>query len=401
MTSLLRTLIGDGFRVFFLSGALFAVLSTLLWGGWFAVQSVGVAVLQKPFAPAPHLWHAHEMIFGYAGAVLAGFFLTAVPSWTGTPAARRGYLLLAAGIWLGGRLAVWWSGALEPWLVAAVDLAFMPLLGAKIATQLARRPKLQNVMLIGLLALVWSGNLMVHLEWNGLVEDGVRRGLREGLLGIAAIIAVIGGRVVPAFTRNALIRSGGDRGLPLSRPIAEKIGIAGALLLPLAYLANAPDSLAGAVALVSGLAQATRLAGWRTGATLDNPILWSLHLGFAMLPAGYLALAASVFTGVGEVAALHVLGIGAIGGMTLAVMSRAILGHVGRPLVAPRGMAAAYRMIAAAALLRAAGSLGGPGWYDAGVLVSAVFWTAGFTVFLALYWPLFFTPRETAAASPA
>ncbi|MEM7498948.1 MAG: NnrS family protein [Pseudomonadota bacterium] len=393
MTSLFRILTGDGFRIFFLAGALFALFSMIAWATWLGVHAAGGMVIRTPFAAAPHHWHAHEMIFGYAGAVLGGFFLTAVPSWTGAPAARRGYLSLAAAVWLAGRLAVLWSNALDPWLVAAVDLAFLPFLAAKIAAQLARRPKPQNLMLAGLLALVWSGNLLVHLDWTGVIRDGVAPGLRTGLLGVAAIIAVIGGRIVPAFTRNAMARSGRETGLPLSRRPLDIAGIASAILLPVAILADAPEPLVGLLALAAGLAQTARLAGWRSGWTVGQPLLWSLHLGFAMLGAGYLALAASAFGAFSEVAALHILGIGAVGGMTLAVMSRAMLGHLGRPLVAPRGMAAAYAAIAAAALLRAAGSLGGIAGYHGAVLGSAALWIAGFAIFLWLYGPLFLAPR--------
>ncbi|MDT8344306.1 MAG: NnrS family protein, partial [Thermohalobaculum sp.] len=146
MRQRIRATLGEGFRVFFLAAGVYALLAMAVWLGVLAAGAQGGAPA-LPFAPAPSLWHAHEMVFGYAAAVLGGFFLTAVPSWTGTAAARRGYLTLAAGAWLAGRLAVWWSGALPPGLVAGLDLAFLPLLGVKIALQLAKRPKPQNVML--------------------------------------------------------------------------------------------------------------------------------------------------------------------------------------------------------------------------------------------------------------
>ena len=394
MITALRTLFGEGFRIFFLSAGLFAVISIGLWVGWLAIHAAGGMVTAMPFAAPPHLWHAHEMIFGYAGAALAGFFLTAVPSWTGTKAARHLFIIMASGLWLAGRLAVWWSGGIDPVIVAVIDLAFLPLLASKIATQLFRRPKPQNLLFLLLLILVWSGNLLVHLEWSGVIADGVWPGLRLGLLGTTAIIAVLGGRITPAFTRNAMTRSGIETGLPRSYRVLDAAGIATAILLPLAIAFGAPDSVAAALAIAAGIAQAARLVSWRSLWTLSQPILWSMHLGFAMLAAGYLTLGFAYLDLFSEVAALHLLGIGSVGGMTLAVMSRAILGHAGKPLIAPRPIALAYGLIAAAALFRAVGSSAGMDWYNTAMLISGGLWIAAFTLFVAVYLPVVFEPRS-------
>jgi uncharacterized protein involved in response to NO len=388
----MQTLLNEGLRIFFFAAALYAVFAMGIWEGWLGMQAATGQVPAMPFAPPPVLWHAHEMIFGYACAVLGGFFLTAVPSWTGEKSAR-----LLASLWLAGRLAVWWSGGLDPVLVAALDLAFLPLLGGKIALQLARRPKPQNVMLLGMVAMIWTGNLMVHLDWTGVWPGGAASGLRLGLLTIAATIAIIGGRVIPAFTRNAMRQAGRETGLPQSRAKAEMAGIVFAILLPLFVAAGAQDHLIAAIALMAGAAQAVRLAGWRGGWTLGQPILWSLHLAFAMLTLGYLALAAAMAGWVSEVGALHVLGIGAVGGMTLAMMSRASLGHTGRPLVVTRPIAWAYGLIGLAALVRFVGAEAAPGWYDWAVLVSGALWLLAFTLFTAVFWPILTRPRQNAA----
>ncbi|WP_282610942.1 NnrS family protein [Pelagibius sp. Alg239-R121] len=393
MITVLRTLFGEGFRVFFLSAGLFAVISIGLWLGWLGIHAAGGMVTAMPFAAAPHLWHAHEMIFGYAGAALGGFFLTAVPNWTGAKAARHLFILTASGLWFAGRLAIWWSGSLDPFVVAMVDLSFLPLLASKIATQLIRRPKPQNLLFLLLLAIVWSGNLMIHLEWIGLLDDSVWPGLRLGLLGTTAMITVIGGRVTPAFTRNAMTKAGIETGLPRAHRIADFTGIVTAILLPLLLAFDAPDTVVAVSALLAGLAQAIRLAGWRSSWALTRPILWSLHLGFAMLAAGYIALGLAYLDLFSEVAALHLLGIGAVGGMTLAVMSRAILGHAGMPLISPRPITLAYGLIAAAAILRAAGSLGGLAWYNAALLISGALWIAAFTLFIAVFLPIIIEPR--------
>ncbi len=393
----LQILLSGGLRIFFFAAALYAVFAMAVWEGWLGMQAMGQEPA-LPFAPPPVLWHAHEMIFGYAVAVLGGFFLTAVPTWTGEKSARAAFLTVLAVLWLAGRLAVWWSGGLDPVLVAAIDLAFLLMLGTKIALQLARRPKPQNLVILLLIFMVWSGNVMVHLDWIGVWAGGATAGLRFGLLTIAAIIAILGGRLIPAFTRNAMRQSGRETGLPQSHSKVEVTGIVSAILLPLFVATAVPDQLIAAIALVAGTAQAVRLAGWRGGWTLGRPILWSLHLGFAMLALGYLALAAAMAGWTSEVGALHLLGIGAIGGMTLAMMSRAALGHTGRPLVAARPIAWAYALVALAALIRAAGAEAAPGWYDWAMLISGALWLLAYVLFIAVYWPILTSPRQNAAS---
>ncbi|ADZ69011.1 NnrS family protein [Polymorphum gilvum] len=394
-----KRLFGEGFRVFFLAAGLYGVFAVLVWTGWLGIHAAGGTLRAVPFAMAPHLWHAHEMVFGFPAAALGGFFLTAVPNWTGARAVRHLFIATAAGLWLAGRLAIWYSGALAPAVVAAVDLAFLPVLGAKIATQLLRSPKPQNLMFLALLALIWTGNLLVHLEWTGLAADTLDAGLRVGLAGTCAMIAVLGGRVTPAFTRNAMVRSGRENGLPVSRKGVEIVGVASAIILPIAYLAGLADSVIGALALVAGLAQLVRLAGWRPAWTARQPILWSLHIAFALLGLGYLLTGLAAF-GVGSaVGALHVLGIGSVGGMTLAVMSRASLGHSGRALVAPVPVAVAYALVPLATGLRWLASEISGAWYWPGVFGSGLLWTLAFALFTAALWPAFWRPRVSGVAA--
>lgn len=392
MTSNRGGFLGEGWRVFFLFAGIYAVFSGMVWTGWLGIHAFGGMVTSTPFAPPPHLWHAHEMVFGYASAAMGGFFLTAVPNWTGTPAARRGFIAAAAGLWLAGRVAMWFSASLPVGLVAVVDLAFLPVLGAKILTQLLNRPKPQNMMFLGILALVWTGNLMVHLDWAGLTGSG-DSGLRLGLYGTCALIAVLGGRVTPAFTRNAMHRSGRTGGLPQSRQPLEIATIALVLLATVAVALPLPEPVFALLALGAGTAQLLRGALWRPGWTWGQPILWVLHLGMAMLGLGFV-LAGLAALGIGsEVAALHVLGIGAVGGMTLGVMSRASLGHGGHPLVAPGPVALAYGLIALSALTRWGGSSLGIGTYYAGVLTAGTLWIAAFMLATATLWPVLTGPR--------
>lgn len=405
MPPAIRRLFGEGHRVFFLSAGLFAVFSMLVWTGWIAIHAAGGMVTDMPFAQPPHLWHAHEMVFGYGAAAMGGFFLTAVPNWTGAKAARHAFLAGATALWLAGRMAMWFSGSLPPLMVALADLAFLPLLGAKILTQLLQRPKPQNMMFLGVLALIWLGNLLVHLEWLGWGGNEYG-GLRLGLYATCALIAVLGGRVVPAFTRNAMLRAGRETGLPHSPAWLDGAGIALPIVFAVAVAIDSvlpsglPAVLTGGLALMTGAAVLARMTGWRSLWTRRQPILWSLHAGFALLGLGYLATGLAALGAGSEVAALHVLGIGAVGGMTLAVMSRASLGHSGRPLIAPPSVALAYGLVLGATLARWAGSSLGVNAYYAGVLMAGILWIAAFACMLAGLWPAFWGPRADGRPSP-
>lgn len=384
----LPVVLRDGWRVFFLAAGLYALAALAVWLLWLA----GAADL--PFAPGPIAWHAHEMIFGFSSAALGGFFLTAVPNWTGAPAPSDRFVALAAGLWLAGRVAVWFSGALPAGLVAVVDLAFIPVLGARMAMMLMARPKPQNLMFILLLTLVWLSNLLMHLDWMGLAATEPQ-GLRGGLLTICAMIAILGGRVTPAFTRNALLRADPAAAPPLSRKPVDIAGIALAILTAVLALAAAPGMLTGLAALGAGLAAALRLAGWRTRATLGDPILWALHAGYAMLALGLTAWGLSLLGLGSETAALHILGIGAVGGMTLAVMSRASIGHSGRPLRAPAPIALGYALIPLAAGLRWAASTWPGAFHDLGTLGAGALWIVAFTLYLVALWPIWTTARPS------
>ncbi len=242
------------------------------------------------------------------------------------------------------------------------------------------------------MALLWSGNLIAHLDWSGSARVDAATGLRIGLLTLAAMITVIGGRVTPAFTRGAL---GPAATPPTNRPAIDIAAITTAIALPLTIAVSTPTTLTGLLALIAGGTGLIRLAGWRGLDTLDRPILWSLHLAGLMLAAGYLAYATAAFGLIDEIAALHLIGIGAVGGMTLAMMTRATLGHSGRPLVADRATALAYGLVAAAALFRALTTAAPPALHDGAVLLSGSLWCLAFAIFLARFWRPLTTPRAS------
>jgi uncharacterized protein involved in response to NO len=396
MTALKR-LFGDGFRVFFFSAGVFAILAILVWELFLTIQATG-GLIDLPTAAPPHLWHAHEMIFGYGAAVLGGFFLTAVPNWTGGKSAPHRFILLASSLWLAGRLAVSGSAHLPPGLVAAADLAFIPILSLNILTQLIRSPKPQQMIFLLLLALFWTANLMVHLEWLGWTNDTAWAGLRAGLLTLGTMIMVLGGRVTPGFTRNAMVQSGRETRLPRNPMPLAGLSIITALGLTAGYLLALPLQVLGFIALLAGAAGLVRVALWQGLWTRRKPILWTLHLSYAVNAAGFIALGLANLGVTSEIAALHLLGIGGVGGMTLAMMTRASLGHTGRALVTPGPVVVAYALVPLAALARFAGSAL-PALYTPAILTAGALWLLAFALFTVTYWPVFWGPRIPRAPS--
>lgn len=387
------TFLTAGFRFYFLAAGLYAVFAMLAWTAWLEAQQQGDVLFAFPEAILPHLWHAHEMIFGYTVAVMAGFFLTAVPNWTGTKEAKAVFVSLSGLLWLSGRIAIWWAGVLDPLLVAIIDLAFVPLLALNILPRLARKSQTRNLVFLFLLSALFTANLLVHLEWIGWTTATAEVGVRLGVLVSAAMIAIVGGRVVPAFTRNALTRAGHTTKLPQSTPWLERAGILSAVLAALAILF--PGATAGWVCLLAGAINLARLSGWKGWRTVGSPILWILHLAFFLLGTGYLVYGLALVSGIlSEIAALHLLAVGAIGSMTLAMMTRAALGHSGRPLRAPIPIVIAYLGVVSAAIVRTFGTLLFD--YFPVMIGSGALWIAAFGIYAVVYFPILTKPRKTA-----
>ena len=392
MPSAITRVMGEGFRVFFLFAGLYGVFAGLAWGGWLATLAGVELWPDAPYAMSPPMWHAHEMIFGYASAALGGFFLTAVPNWTGAPEARRVFITAAAALWLAGRVALWFSGVIDPVIIAVADLAFVPVLAAKIATQLIRRPKPQNMVFLLLLTFIWVSNLLTHLDWIGVTAGTLDVGLRTGLLALCSMIAILGGRITPAFTRNAMKRAGlPESAWPVSREWLEKGNMVMALLLPPLVLLGQNFFSAG-LGVALGAAQLLRLTGWRGVWAMRQPILFALHLALGMLGLGLILWGLAVFGLGSEIGALHVLGIGCVGGMTLAVMSRAALGHSGRALIAPAPVVVAYGAMALAAILRWIGS-GLDAQFLTAMLVADGLWISAMALYVVAMWPALVGPR--------
>ena len=367
-----------GFRPFYLLASLFAALSVPLW----AAQLAGW--LPEPYLQGP-LWHGHEMLFGYALAVVAGFLLTAVRNWTGQPTASGGALMALAALWVVGRVLV-----LTPYQAAAaiVNAAFPLALAVAIGIPLVRSRNTRNYFFLGLLALMAALVAALHVALLGGAELAPRLGLVLGLDVMLFIMAVMGGRVIPMFTNNGVPGTGAAR-----HPLVENLALGSVLVLFVADLLRLPAAAVAAVAGIGAIAHGTRLALWRGWRTLGAPLVWILHAAYAWIVVHLVLRGLGAMGVVGESAAIHALTVGAIGGLTLGMMTRTARGHTARPLVAEGPELACFLLIQAAALVRVLGGLGFAGLYLASVQLSAALWAAAFALYAATYWPVLTRPR--------
>jgi uncharacterized protein involved in response to NO len=375
---------GYGFRPFFLLSAIAAVAVVPVWLG--VLMGAG----WPADAPPRLTWHAHEMLFAFAGAAIAGFMLTAIPNWTGAAPVTGWPLSLLAVLWVAGRFALCpVSGVPSAW-AAAVDLAFFPALGAAVAVPLIRAGKWRNTAFLALLALLWTGNLLFHLDWLRLLAGAAQVGTRLVVDVILVMVAVVGGRIIPTFTQNAVKRR--DPRFALAPAGQLDLLAVGLTVLMLVVDLVAPNTTAaGAVATAAAAAHAARLAGWRGERALLQPILWILHLGYGWLVVGLALKAAWLLTGAPFAAAwLHAITAGCFATMIVAVASRASLGHTGRPIVAAPTTVAAYVALSAAAVIRVAAPLFGS---QVALTVAGVLWTSAFVLFLVSYAPVLLQPR--------
>jgi uncharacterized protein involved in response to NO len=372
-----------GFRPFFLVGSAFAAAIVPLW----LLVVFGRAPAGRYFAGPD--WHAHEMVFGFALAVIAGFLLTAVGNWTQRETATGAPLLALAGLWVAGRVAVALGGALPRGVAAAVDLAFLPALMVALARPLFATKNRRNFVMLVILAALFAANLATHLDALGVASGWARRGSLAAVDVVVLLVTMIGGRVFPMFTRNAT----GD-GSIRSHPRLDVLTIAGMAILVVVDLVAPDGTIAAVGAAAVGTCAAARAAHWGTRRTLRSPILWILHAGYAWGPLGLLFRAVTIVDpSIPRSLATHAWTVGAIGGLTLGMMARVALGHTGRPLVVAKPVAWAFVAINLAAIARVAGPLVHPSWYPAALLVAGALWTVAFLLFLAVYTPILVKPR--------
>lgn len=377
-------LLAMGFRPFFLGAALWAVAAMATW-----IAALSGAV-ELPHFMDGLAWHVHEFLFGYVSAVIAGFLLTAVPNWTGRPPVRGGLLLALAGIWLAGRLALLPGSPLAPGAVALVDCLFLPLLAAVVAREIVAAGNRRNLVVAGMVGTLALANILFHAE---VMASGTASfAMRGGVSLVLGLIMLIGGRIVPAFTRNWLRARGGTAlPAPFDRLDALTVALAAAALA--AWTAAPEARVSGLLLVAAGLGQAARLARWRGPDTWREPLLLVLHLGYAFVPLGFFLVGASALGGaVPASAALHAWTAGAMGVMTLAVMTRASLGHCGRELTATVPTRGIFIAIVAAALLRVLAGTA-PGSSGIAVELASLAWIMAFAGFAAAYGPMLLRRR--------
>lgn len=374
-----------GFRPFFLGGAAWAVIALALW---LAMLAGGMA---SPSAMDPLVWHRHEMLFGFVGAVVAGFLLTAIPNWTGRLPIAGPPLAALAAMWLAARVAVLFSGSLGAAAAALVDAGFYLLLAGLAAREVIAANN-RNLPIVLLILLFGAANAVDHAAAAGLIADR-DAGVRAGIGLVVLMISLIGGRIVPSFTRNWMAR----HDLPGSRPGQPTrfdllvLAVTGIALLLWVLVGDA--RAAGAPILAAGALQLVRLARWRGYRTLREPLVAILHIGYLFVPIGLLLLGAAIAgAAIPRSAAIHALTAGAMGTMILAVMTRASLGHTGRALEAGAGTLAIYVLVVIGAVLRIAAPLGAID-YTFGMEVAALAWGGAFAGFLLVYAPVLLGPR--------
>ena len=400
-TSHWRAFFSYGFRPFFLFACLYAVFGMGAWLAWIGIHAMDGEILNITIAMPPHIWHAHEMIYGYSMAVIAGFFLTAVPSWTSTRPVQGRALIALFTLWLIGRIAIWISALLPTWLVVGLDLAFVPTLFSLILFAVSKRWSKRNFIFLPILALLFVGNALFHAEQLGWLEDTVQIGHRLALDSILLLIVIIGGRVVPAFTTNALRNSGQESdqiSLPKSHTPIEVLAIGSMIALMIANAIDLPENWIGSIALFAAAIHGVRLAGWQSLKTLNRPIVWVLHLGYLWLIIGFTLIGISAFSDIiSEITALHALTVGGVGTVTVGVLTRAGLGHTGRTIVAGKRITIAYSLISLAAIVRVAAPVYFVEYYNYLMLASGFMWLGAFTLLAWTYYPILTTPRPRQA----
>ncbi len=367
-----------GFRPFYLLASIFSAISVLLW----AAQVLGY--LSSAYLQGP-VWHGHEMLFGYTVAVIAGFLLTAVRAWTGQPTVSGVPLMALAVLWICGRVLV-----LTPFgMAAAVANAAFPLAVAlAIGIPLARARNVRNYFFIGLLVLMGALILALHLALLQRVELSPHLGLQLALDVVLFVMAVMGGRVIPMFTNNGVPGASATR-----HAWVEKGALGAVLLLFVADLLQWPQTIIAMIALIGALAHGVRLYLWKPWRTLSTPLVWILHAAYAWIVVHMVLRGLSAMDLLAGSYAIHALTVGAIGGLTLGMMTRTARGHTARPLIADTFELVMFVLIQSAALVRVFGGMVAPAWYLPSIQISGVLWAAAFVLYAVRYWPVLTRPR--------
>ena len=373
-----------GFRPFFFAGAAWALIALCLW----ICSLVGEITL--PTAIEALAWHRHEMLFGFVGAIIGGFLLTAVPNWTGRLPIAGWPLAGLFSLWAAARLAVLFSGTLSLWLAGLLDVGFFVVLGLLAAREVLEANN-RNTPVVGMILLFGVADLTDYLA-NANVIPWPDLGWQLAIALVVLLISLIGGRIIPSFTRNWMAKRGVKTGLPTQPGKFDLVVIGATAVAMLFWLVGPPELLTGVVVVAAGALQLVRWARWRGWRTFADPLVLILHVGYLWIPVGLGLLGLSLAGYVPRSAAIHSLTAGAMATMILAVMTRASLGHTARELKASPLTVIVYALVTAGALLRVAASLTLID-YNMGIDIAGVAWGGAFLLFLIAYAPVLWRPR--------
>ena len=367
-----------GFRPFFLGAAAWSAACIALW----IPQFTGDFFLGSAYAPID--WHTHEMLYGYVAAVIDEFLLTAIPNWTGRLPINGAPLMALTALWLAGRFAMLLSAHIGILLAAIIDIAFLATLAFVAAREIVVGRNWRNLRVLALVGILIAGNIVFHGEvylWGSSAF-----GTRIGIAGVIMLISLVGGRIVPSFTRNWLARRENGR-LPIPFSRFDGATIAASLIALTLWVALPDNVVTGIALIIAAIMQVVRLGRWAGDRTITDRLVLVLHVAYMFVPIGFALAGASIFdpSVVPASVGIHAWTAGAIGLMTLAVMSRASLGHTGQHLRAGAGTQAVYLLAFCSALLRMAAGLDG----SLGMMEAAgAAWIAAFGGFALLYGPL-------------
>lgn len=386
MPEFIKILLSYSFRIFFLCGTLFGFLVIATWS--LALLGYGPLVGH----PDTYQWHAHEMVFGFVYAILAGFALTAVANWTGRDPVCGGELALLVASWLLGRIGNIYAGTWPAEWVGILDMLFPCLFVFLFGREVLRGGNWRNAPLVVMIALLGGLNLLFHA--GHVLSPGLERiSILLGVHTVLVIVALVGGRVVPSFTANWMRAQGhAESNLPRIVPVVDIAALILTVATGVAVTFAPVSPLSGVIALLAAAVHALRLARWSGQHTVSEPLLFVMHLAYAWFPLGYLLVGISVFGGYMATVALHALTIGAIVGMILAMITRVPLGHTARPLRAARITVAIYVLWMITVLIRLSGPLFG-GNYIYTVETAASVWLLLFILYGWAYWPMLIRPR--------
>ncbi len=391
MPAFIRNLFSYSFRVFFVAGTLYGFLVMLLW-------SLGLLGL-GPIAnhPDSYQWHAHEMVFGFVYAIVAGFALTAVATWTGRPPVQGSALALLLLAWLVGRVATMFTGVWPLLWVAVLDLLFPALLVYLFGREVLAAGNRRNLPLVGIVMLLGIMNLLFYFG-SGLTPGMSQLAILLGVHVLLLLIAVVAGRIIPSFTANWLRAQGcRDSDLPKNKLAVDLTALVLTVATGLAVTFAPVHPLSGMLAFAAAAAHALRLSGWAGLRTGKEPLLLVMHLAYAWFPVGYVLVGIAVFGNYLAPTALHALTIGVITGMVLAMTTRVPLGHTGRPLRAARITVVVYVLWMVTVCVRLSGPFFGIG-YVYTVETAATLWLIFFILYAWVYWPMLSGPRADAHA---